>query len=515
SAPTPQPPPQKQHLTCPAAPIPWPSVPISVKPESPKSQPRPIYEVKDGTPTRKKNCNCKHSRCLKLYCECFQAGVYCDGCNCTNCCNNEENEAARHEAVEVILERNANAFRPKIGSSPHAVRDNKILSSSCMAHAFGVTENLTSSPGNLRMLFHSIKLLTDIFTDHSHFHSSCQFITITNLLCTTPQPSPQKQHLTCPTAPIPRPSVPISVKPESPKSRPRPIYEVKDGTPTRKKNCNCKHSRCLKLYCECFSAGVYCDGCNCTNCCNNEENEAARHEAVEVILERNANAFRPKNGSSPHAVRDNKGFHESRMGRQLVSVYGQQDEYSKEEIIDAVEKCMKKYADNLLRHLDGISGRLSQLEIYCYKLERSIGEFQADMIRDQSQTDTKLKSLEKHLQEVRRSIQILRDKQELAETQKELTRLQLAPRESASTTKYQNNEDTISSSSVPEPKRHDDTPNVPSQHLALALPNQIPVSSSVPTRTPEMNQLPIQQQQSPALAPPLLQFLNWSKPLNS
>ncbi|ONK68997.1 uncharacterized protein A4U43_C05F18200 [Asparagus officinalis] len=95
-----------------------------------------------------------------------------------------------------------------------------------------------------------------------------------------------------------------------------------------------------------------------------------------------------------------KHFHESRTERQLVSVYGQQDEYPKEEIIDAVEKCMKKYADNLLHHLEGISGRLSQLEIYCYKLERSIGEFRADMIRDQSQADTKIKTLEKHLQEV-------------------------------------------------------------------------------------------------------------------
>lgn len=36
-------------------------------------------------------------------------------------------------------------------------------------------------------------------------------------------------------------------KPESPKLRPRPLYEGKDGTPTRKKNCNCKHSKCLKL----------------------------------------------------------------------------------------------------------------------------------------------------------------------------------------------------------------------------------------------------------------------------
>lgn len=38
-------------------------------------------------------------------------------------------------------------------------------------------------------------------------------------------------------------------KPESPISRPRPpIVEGRDGTPQKKKQCNCKHSRCLKLY---------------------------------------------------------------------------------------------------------------------------------------------------------------------------------------------------------------------------------------------------------------------------
>ncbi|RWW14003.1 hypothetical protein BHE74_00039256 [Ensete ventricosum] len=62
---------------------------------------------------------------LPTYCECFASGVYCDGCNCTNCCNNVENEAARHDAVEATLERNPNAFRPKIGSNPHATRDSR------------------------------------------------------------------------------------------------------------------------------------------------------------------------------------------------------------------------------------------------------------------------------------------------------------------------------------------------------------------------------------------------------
>lgn len=43
-----------------------------------------------------------------------------------NCHNNVENEAARREAVEATLERNPNAFRPKIASSPHGSRDIKV-----------------------------------------------------------------------------------------------------------------------------------------------------------------------------------------------------------------------------------------------------------------------------------------------------------------------------------------------------------------------------------------------------
>ncbi|GAB4852602.1 hypothetical protein Ancab_016816 [Ancistrocladus abbreviatus] len=96
-----------------------------VKPESPRARGRPNVEAKDGTPKRQKQCNCKHSRCLKLYCECFASGIYCDGCNCVNCCNNVENEPARREAVEATLERNPNAFRPKIASSPHGIRDSR------------------------------------------------------------------------------------------------------------------------------------------------------------------------------------------------------------------------------------------------------------------------------------------------------------------------------------------------------------------------------------------------------
>ena len=71
-------------------------------------------KAKDVAVSTRKHCNCKNSRCLKLYCECFASGRYCLDCNCVSCCNNQENESFRQAAVETILDRNPNAFRPKI-----------------------------------------------------------------------------------------------------------------------------------------------------------------------------------------------------------------------------------------------------------------------------------------------------------------------------------------------------------------------------------------------------------------
>ena len=65
-------------------------------------------------------CNCKKSKCLKLYCECFQAGEYCKGCNCKNCQNNAEFETARQAAVAAVLERDPYAFSGKVKDMPDA-----------------------------------------------------------------------------------------------------------------------------------------------------------------------------------------------------------------------------------------------------------------------------------------------------------------------------------------------------------------------------------------------------------
>ncbi|KAH1128111.1 hypothetical protein GYH30_016602 [Glycine max] len=112
-----------------------------------------------------------------------------------------------------------------------------------------------------------------------------------------------------------------------------------------------------------------------------------------------------------------------------TTAYNPPEDSLSQDVIATVEKSMKKYADNLMRFLEGISSRLSQLELYCYNLDKSIGEMKSDINRDHVEQDSRLKSLEKHVQEVHRSVQILRDKQELAETQKELAKLQLAQKD--------------------------------------------------------------------------------------
>ncbi|XP_015875386.2 protein tesmin/TSO1-like CXC 3 isoform X1 [Ziziphus jujuba] len=71
-----------------------------------------------------KRCNCKRSKCLKLYCECFAAGLYCVGsCSCIDCLNNPIHENTVLETRRQIESRNPLAFAPKVIKSTDAVAE--------------------------------------------------------------------------------------------------------------------------------------------------------------------------------------------------------------------------------------------------------------------------------------------------------------------------------------------------------------------------------------------------------
>jgi len=111
--------------------------------------------------------------------------------------------------------------------------------------------------------------------------------------------------------------------------------------------------------------------------------------------------------------------------------FHEQEKISKEIVTHAIESCMKKQADNLLNSLDVISGRLSQLELYCYRLERSIGELRSDVMDYHNEANLNFRCVEKQVKEVQKSVQAVQEKQELAETQKEMTKLQIVHEDSA------------------------------------------------------------------------------------
>ncbi|KAE8696622.1 Detected protein of unknown function [Hibiscus syriacus] len=149
----------------------------------------------------------------------------------------------------------------------------------------------------------------------------------------------------------------------------------------------------------------------------------------------------PMGCASIFVLQPEKDFHKGRVTRSMFPPYAySQPDDSYLDVTPTVEKTMKKHVDNLMCFLEGIN--------------------------------SKLKSIEKHLQEVHRSVQILRDKQELAETREELAKLQLVHKDSTSSSHSQSTEEKASPP-VSDSKKTDHTSEMQNQQLALALPHQV------------------------------------------
>lgn len=84
-----------------------------LNPNSPKKKRRKFETTGEGESC--KRCNCKKSKCLKLYCECFAAGVYCvEPCSCQDCFNKPIHEETVLATRKQIESRNPLAFAPKV-----------------------------------------------------------------------------------------------------------------------------------------------------------------------------------------------------------------------------------------------------------------------------------------------------------------------------------------------------------------------------------------------------------------
>jgi hypothetical protein len=76
-------------------------------------------QKKESEKQQSVTCNCKKSRCLKLYCDCFSAEQFCSGCKCDDCNNTPQHEDIREQAMKEVRAKNPQAFKPRIDTKSH------------------------------------------------------------------------------------------------------------------------------------------------------------------------------------------------------------------------------------------------------------------------------------------------------------------------------------------------------------------------------------------------------------
>jgi hypothetical protein len=165
-------------------------------------------------------CNCKKSRCMKMYCDCFKAQGFCGhACSCQGCSNKEDNAKAVLEARESILARNPHAFEEKIVAVEEGVNVVGPSGASLGARASGaVVSTLNRGRGTPNAMGIGLGL-----------------------------------------------------------GRGGDVLQHRRG-------CNCKKSKCLKKYCECFQAGVPCgDACKCEEC-HNKSSETRINSVTKPVI---------------------------------------------------------------------------------------------------------------------------------------------------------------------------------------------------------------------------------------
>ncbi|KAJ8774942.1 hypothetical protein K2173_019946 [Erythroxylum novogranatense] len=168
-------------------------------------------------------------------------------------------------------------------------------------------------------------------------------------------------------------------------------------------------------------------------------------------------------------------------------------------ILSEVDRTMKKHVDNLLHALEGVNGRLTQLESRTHHLENSMDDLKVSVGNNHGSADGKMRQLENILREVQSVVQLLKDKQDTVEVQLELAKLQASkPDQQQSETQNTGQNVSVQQGASAPPQSHQQLP-LPGNFPQSVPPLPVPVPVPVPVPPPAVPPPSLHQQN---LAPP-------------
>lgn len=171
-------------------------------------------------------------------------------------------------------------------------------------------------------------------------------------------------------------------------------------------------------------------------------------------------------------------------------------------LISEIDRTMKKHADNLMHALESVSARLVQLETRSRNLENAVDDLRTSVGNNHGNTDGKLRQIENmirevnsfiitgynyhdinqhgnNLMQVQSGVLVVKDKQEILETQLQLSKVQISKSEQQPSPQIVGHMDSMQQQASGPLQSHQQPP----PH-SVALPN------APPSPNPQQNQFP-------------------------